>query len=75
MRILVLSLFLWAIILVPAQAKWLTPADAATKNSYIKEISVNSNGTYEMTVEEKNTVSHRGRALAKSREILVADFA
>ncbi len=29
----------------------------------------------EMTVEDKNPVSHRGRALAKAREILRAEFA
>ena len=29
----------------------------------------------EMTIEEKNRYSHRGRALAKAREILLAEFA
>ena len=29
----------------------------------------------EMTLDEKNRVSHRGRALAKAREILLAEFA
>ncbi len=29
----------------------------------------------QMTVEEKNTYSHRGKALAKAREILLAEFA
>src|SRR3989304_895624 len=65
MRILVLSLFLWAIILTPAQAKWATPADAVTKNSYAKEITINSNGTYEMTVEAKKEIlTELGRDMA-----------
>jgi XTP/dITP diphosphohydrolase len=29
----------------------------------------------EMTMEEKNAVSHRGKALAKARELLLAEFA
>ena len=39
---------------------------------YIPEIGK----TYaELTVEEKNRISHRGKALAKARDILVAEFA
>ncbi|HBC72045.1 MAG TPA: hypothetical protein DCZ38_04655 [Coxiellaceae bacterium] len=65
MRILVLVTFLWTIILTPAQAKWATPADAPTKNSYIKEINVNNNGTYEMTVETKKEIlTELGRDVA-----------
>ncbi len=45
MKRLILMVFLWLIFLIPVYAKWSLIADAPTRSSYNKEITVNRDGT------------------------------
>jgi predicted transglutaminase-like cysteine proteinase len=51
MRKIIFIISFGLIISVPAYAKWAPIADAPTRNSYVKEITVNDDGTYE-SIEE-----------------------
>lgn len=55
MKKLTFGVFLWVVFLVPAYAKWAPLADAPTRNSYNKEITVNSDGTV-VALEEVSKV-------------------